>query len=68
MRHSRHGLDFEDGLRLGGKCHGRLERVLDAMAAQELKKIGRVLVHDDVCLGNVDSEAVREELFPLLRR
>lgn len=36
------------------------------MTAEELEEVGGVLVDDDVCVGDVDSELVREEVFSIL--
>ena len=60
VSHARDCLDLEHGLRLCTKSDGRLERVLDSMAAQKLEKIRRVLINNDVGLGDMNSEAVRQ--------
>lgn len=66
MGHARDSLDFEDGLGLGAERDSCLKRILDAMTAEELEQIGRILVDDDIGLGDVYAEAVREILFFLL--
>jgi hypothetical protein len=64
--HPSDSLDLEDGLGLGAEGDRRLKGILDAMIAKELEEIGRVLVDDDVCVGNVDAKTVREKFFPIL--
>lgn len=66
MGHSRNCLDFEDSLRFGAERYRRLERVLNTMAAQQLEKVGRILVNNNVCLRDVYSKPVGEKLFPVL--
>lgn len=65
-RHARYHLHAEDGLRLGAEGDRRLEGVGYAMASEELEEICRVLVDNDVGVGNVDTEAIGQELFSIL--
>lgn len=66
VRHARDGLDLEDSLWLGTEGDSRFEGVLDAMIAKKLQQIGRVLINNDICAGDVDSEAVGEEFLLVL--
>ena len=66
VRHARNGLDLEHGLWLGTERDCRFKRVLDAMVAEELEKIGRVLVYNDVGVGDVNSKSIWEEFFLFL--
>jgi hypothetical protein len=68
MGHARYGLDLEDSLRLGAKCDSRFERVLDAMVAEKLEEIGRVLVHDDIAIWDVNSESIWQKFFFFLHQ
>ena len=63
MGHARYGLDLEDGLWLGAKCDSCFKGVLDAMVAEKLKEIGRVLVHDDIAIWDVNSKSIWEKFF-----
>jgi hypothetical protein len=66
MRHARDCLDFEDSLRLGAQRDCCFKGVLDAMAAQKLKQVGRILVDNNVRLRNMYSKAIRQKLFSFL--
>lgn len=46
--------------------HNILEGVFDAMLLKQAEEIGRVLVYYDVLPGDMDSEAVRGEVFTVL--
>lgn len=66
--HACYGLDFEDCLRLGGEGDCCFKGVVDAMITQELEEVCWVLIDYDFCSGDVDSEAVWEKFFFILRR
>lgn len=66
MRHARDCLDFENSLRFGAQRYCCFKGVLDAMAAQKLEQVGRILVNNDVCLWNMYSKAIRQKLFSFL--
>jgi len=51
-----------------GENDNILERIGDAMLLEEAQQVGRVLVYDDVCAGNVDAEAIGGEVLAILRR
>ena len=64
--HARYHLHAEDGLGLGAEGDRRLEGVRYAMASEEVEQICRVLVDDNVGVGDVNTEAVGQELFSIL--
>lgn len=63
MGHARYRLDLEDSLWLGAKCDSRFKGILDAMVAEKLEEIGRVLVHDDISIWDVNSESIWEKFL-----
>lgn len=66
MRHAGNGLDFEDRLGLGAKGDRCLEGVLNAMIAKKLEEVGRILVDNNVGVGNVYAKTVGQKLFLIL--
>lgn len=68
VREPGNGLDLEYRLGFSRERDGRLKGVRNSVRAEETQQIGRVLVNDEGGTGNMDPEAVREEVLSVLQR